>query len=113
MAKQELEDIFKKRTRHPYRPRASDVIDKIFPNFNAVDIHEGSLIAGSCRFMNKRLFVIGQQKPKPSDLKSYEDLDKLNYGMLTSDDHSLILSILEQAERSDPERTYLFCIIDT
>ncbi|MDP6180766.1 MAG: hypothetical protein QGG48_12820, partial [Desulfatiglandales bacterium] len=113
MAKLELIDIFKKRTRHPYRPRASDMIYKLFPDFKAVNTSEVTLLAGPCEFFNKHLFVIGQQKPKPSDLKSSDDLKRLNYGMLTSDDHSRILSILEQAKESDPERTFVFCLIDT
>ncbi len=113
MAKLDLIDIFKKRTRHPYRPRTLDIIDKLFPDFDATDIHESSLVLGTCRFLNKDLFIIGQQKPKPEDLQSREDLEKLNYGMLTSDDHSRILTVLESAARSDPTRTFIFCLIDT
>jgi len=113
MPKIELVDIFKTRTRHPFRPRASDIIDKLFPDFERFEETGGSLLAGSCSHMGKRLFVIAQQKPKPEDLKNREDLKKLNYGMLTSDDHSSILKILEEAKRSDPDDTYVFTIIDT
>jgi len=113
MAKLELVDIFKKRIRNPLRPRSSDIIDTLFPSFEAIEGGSVSLIAGTCQFMDKDLFIIGQQKPKPSDLKKLEDLDKLNYGMLTSDDHSLILSILKQARMADPDRTNIFCLIDT
>jgi acetyl-CoA carboxylase carboxyl transferase beta subunit len=113
MAKLELIDIFKKRTRHPFRPRASDIIDKLFPDFKPLRQADGSLLAGSCRFLEKHLFVIAQQKPKPRDLKSAEDLKKLNYGMLTSDDHSFILTVLEKARSSDPKNTFIFSIIDT
>ncbi|MFC1531930.1 carboxyl transferase domain-containing protein [Thermodesulfobacteriota bacterium] len=113
MAKLDLVDIFKKRTRHPFRPRTSDIIDRLFPEFKPVNNQESSLIAGTCEFMDKDLYVIGQQKPKPSNLRSHEDLARLNYGMLTSNDHSLILSILNKAERSDPYKTFVFCLIDT
>ncbi|MBW2610046.1 MAG: acetyl-CoA carboxylase carboxyl transferase subunit alpha/beta [Deltaproteobacteria bacterium] len=113
MAKLDLVDIFKKRTRHPYRPRASDIIDRLFPDFKAIDSPGGSLVAGSCIFLDKDLLVIGQQKPKPSDLRSREDLNRLNYGMLTSDDHSRILSILKGAREFDPDKTFIFCLIDT
>ena len=113
MAKLELIDIFKKRTRHPMRPRSSDIIHNLFPGFKAFEGAQGSLIAGKCQFMDKDLYVIGQQKPKLSDLKSQEDLNKLNYGMLTSHDHSLILSILKTARKSDPDRTFIFSLIDT
>jgi acetyl-CoA carboxylase carboxyl transferase beta subunit len=113
MSKLGLVDIFKKRIRHPFRPRSSDIIDRLFPHFQAVDGGSRSLIAGTCRFMDKDLVIIGQQKPRPSDLKNEEDLAKLNYGMLTSDDHSLILSMLQQARKFDPSRTIIFCIIDT
>ena len=113
MSKLELVDIFKKRTRNPFRPRSSDIIDMLFPDFEPIEGGSVSLIAGTCRFMDRNLYIIGQQKPKPADLKKQEDLDKLNYGMLTSDDHSLILSVLKQAEESDPDRTIIFCLIDT
>jgi acetyl-CoA carboxylase carboxyl transferase beta subunit len=113
MSKLDVVDIFKKRTRHPFRPRASDIIDKLFPGFKAYESPSVSLVAGTCEFLNKYLFVIGQQKPKPSDLKTAEDLKRLNYGMPTSDDHALILRILEEARASDPGRTFIFCLIDT
>ena len=113
MSRLDLLDLFKNRTRNPYRPRASDIIGQLFPDFKA-DKNTGiSLVTGSCQFMNKRIFVIGQQKPKPSDLKSKEDLERLNYGMLTSDDHSKILSVLKRAKGSDPDRTFIYCLIDT
>lgn len=113
MQKMELVDIFKKRTRHPMRPRSSDIIERIFPDFRAVEGTGGSLVAGSCTFHEKDLYIIGQQKPKPTDLKSQADLSKRNYGMLTSDDHSLILSILKKARLRDPDDTYIFCFVDT
>ncbi|MBU2028476.1 acetyl-CoA carboxylase carboxyl transferase subunit alpha/beta [Patescibacteria group bacterium] len=109
----DLVDIFKRRTRHPFRPRASDIIDILFPDFKIFGKRSCSLIAGSCNFQNKELFVIGQQKPKPSDLQTTDDLTKLNYGMLTSDDHSCILSLLEQAKEADPDKIFIFCLIDT
>ena len=113
MARLDLVDIFKKRTRHPFRPRASDIIDKLFPDFETIEAPDSSLVGGACEFLDKQLFVIGQQKPKPSDLRSSDDLKKLNYGMLTSDDHSRILTMLKKAKTSDPERTFIFCLIDT
>jgi acetyl-CoA carboxylase carboxyl transferase beta subunit len=113
MAKLDLEEIFKKRTRHPFRPRASDIISRLFPDFEVSD-HKGvSLVEGICHFRNKKLFVIGQQKPKPEDLRSKEDLNRLDYGMLTSDDHARVLAVLKEAEESDPEETFIFCIVDT
>ncbi|MBN2060183.1 MAG: acetyl-CoA carboxylase carboxyl transferase subunit alpha/beta [Deltaproteobacteria bacterium] len=113
MNKTDIVDIFKKRTRHPFRPRASDIIDRLFTDFKPFASHGGSLIAGSCNFLGKNLYVIGQQKPKPADLQSSNDLKKLNYGMLTADDHSRILSILEKARSSKPEESFIFCLIDT
>jgi acetyl-CoA carboxylase carboxyl transferase beta subunit len=113
MAKPGLVDIFKRRTRHPFRPRASDVIDRLFPDFKPYDSPGVSLVAGTSEFSNKYLFVIGQQKPKSSDLRSADELKRLNYGMPTSDEHSLILKILEEAKASDPGRTFVFCLIDT
>lgn len=102
MAKLDLVDVFKKRTRHPFRPRVSDIIDRLFPDFKPIENTGCSLILGSCSFLNKDLLVIGQQKPKPSDFKNRDDLNILNYGMLTSDDHSRILTNLKQAKEADP-----------
>jgi acetyl-CoA carboxylase carboxyl transferase beta subunit len=113
MAKLDLVDIFKKRTRHPYRPRASDIIGALFPDFDASVTPDPSLIAGTCRYLEKRLYVIAQQKPKPADLKSINDLKKLNYGMLTSDGHAFILKMLDRARTEDPENACVFCIVDT
>ncbi len=111
--KLDLVEIFKKRTRHPFRPRASDIISGLFPNFEAFATPGESLICGKCTYQEKQLYVIAQQKPKPDDLKTADDLKKINYGMLTSDDHSFILSVLKRTRNSDPEHTYIFCIIDT
>lgn len=114
MAKLDLLETFKKRTRHPFRPRASHIIDKLFPDFEPFLAPKGSLLAGSCQFEEKKVFVIAQQKPTPDDLQSKDDLKKLNYGMLTSDDHSFILTVLKRARGvSDPENTFVFSIIDT
>ena len=115
MAKKEkdLVEIFKRRTRHPFRPRASHIIGRLFPDFETTENTGESLIAGSCHFENNLLFVVAQQKPRPEDLQNRQDLSKLNYGMLTSDDHSVILGILKQVRKADPENTFLFTIIDT
>lgn len=113
MAKLELVDIFKKRTRHPFRPRALDIIENLFPDFSNIETPNGSLVAGTCKYMDKTIYILGQQKPKPSDLQTQEDLQKRNYGMLTSDDHSLILTQLQEARKEDPESTFIFSIIDT
>jgi len=110
---QSLVEIFKKRTRHLLRPRASDIINRLFPNFEPLETPSKSLIAGKCIFLDKKMYVIGQQKPKPEDFKTSNDLKILNYGMLTSDDHSYILSLLKEAKRDDPENTIIFTIIDT
>jgi len=113
MSKVDLVEIFKKRTRHPYRPRASDIIKKLFPEFDYFETPSQSLVAGLGTLMDKNLYVIAQQKPKPEDLKTKGDLKVLNRGMLTSDDHSFILSVLNKAKVMDQESTYIFCIIDT
>ncbi|HOP46672.1 MAG TPA: carboxyl transferase domain-containing protein [Desulfobacteraceae bacterium] len=113
MIKTDIVDIFKKRTRHPFRPRASDIIDRVFPDFEPFENPGVSLITGPCQFLGKQLFIIAQQKPKPQDLQTTEDLKRLNYGMLTSDEHSLVLRVLKKARASDRENTYIFSIVDT
>ena len=113
MPKQNILDICKKRTRHPFRPRASDVIAQLFPAFEHYKCPGESLLAGSAEFLDKSVTVVAQQKPTPEDLKTSTDLKKLNYGMLTSDDHSLILSIMKKLRTAASENSYLFTIIDT
>ncbi|MFH1349298.1 MAG: carboxyl transferase domain-containing protein [Pseudomonadota bacterium] len=113
MAKLDLVEIFEKRTRHPYRPRASEIINIIFPDFKAYDTNGISLVAGTSEFLNKSLFILGQQKPKPPEAQNSKGLKRLNEGMLTSDEHSQILAILSEAKASDPARTFVFCLIDT
>ncbi|WP_028320124.1 carboxyl transferase domain-containing protein [Desulfatiglans anilini] len=113
MAKIDLVDIFKRRTRHPYRPRASHLVEHLFPDFSLISPPGGSLLAGVTSFANHQLYVVAQQKPTPDDLRSSEDLKKLNYGMLTSDDHARILRILREAAASDTDKTVLFSVIDT
>ncbi|MFZ0450908.1 MAG: carboxyl transferase domain-containing protein [Desulfatiglandaceae bacterium] len=113
MPKQNILDIFKKRTRHPFRPRASDIIARLFPAFEHYKCPGESLLAGSAEILDKNVTVVAQQKPTPQDLKTHADLKKLNYGMLTSDDHSFILSIMEKLQSEDLENSYLFTIIDT
>lgn len=113
MIKMDLVEIFKKRTRNPFRPRTSDIVDKLFPDFRPVETKGVSLVAGTCDFLDKHLYIIGQQKPKPDDLRSKEDLKRLNYGMLTAEEHSQVLWLLKTAAASDPENSYVFCLIDT
>jgi acetyl-CoA carboxylase carboxyl transferase beta subunit len=113
MIKMELVDIFKKRTRNPFRPRASDIVDKLFPDFKSIEVKGVSLVAGTCEYMGKKLYIIGQQKPRIGDLRSKEDLKRLNYGMLTAEEHSQILWLLKKAAASDPENAFIFTLVDT
>lgn len=113
MPKMELVDLFKKRTRNPYRARASDIIDRLFPDYTPFESTGPSLLTGTCHFDGWLLFVIAQQKPKPEDLRSADDLKKLNLGMLTADDHSLVLSVLKKARAADPQHTMIFTLVDT
>ncbi len=110
---QSLVDIFKKRTRHLLRPRASDIINRLFPDFEPFETPSRSLVAGRCRFLENIMYVVGQQKPKPEDFKTSKDLNILNHGMLTSDDHSFILNLLKEAKKNDSNNTIVFTIIDT
>ena len=84
MSRQDILEVFKKRTRHPQRPRSGDVIRAIFPHFRQHAPYQGSLVLGEADRWDRQVFVIGQQKPKPEDFRTKGDLEKLNYGMLTS-----------------------------
>ena len=108
-------DIFKKRTRSPLRPRSSDLIHAIFKNFRQSAPYAGSLILGEADQWGRRLFIIAQQKPKPENLRTKEDLAKLNHGMLTSEDHSYIIKFVKKAAllSSQGEPISIITLIDT
>jgi acetyl-CoA carboxylase carboxyl transferase beta subunit len=56
-----------------------------------------ALILGETEQWGRNIFIIAQQKPKPENLRTKEDLAKLNHGMLTADDHSHIVRFLNTA----------------
>ena len=108
-----LVEMFKRRSRHPMRPRSSDIVSRVFGNFRPFSESGGSLVVGESNFLDKRLIVFGQQKPKPEQLRSKEALGKLNWGMLTADEHSRIFTVLKRAASQEPERTIILTMIDT
>jgi acetyl-CoA carboxylase carboxyl transferase beta subunit len=108
-----LLDIFRKRVRHPLRPRSSEIISTIFENFKSYKTSGMSLVIGESDFLDNRVFIIGQQKPRPQELRTREDLEKLNYGMLNADEHSQILDILNYAESLELDNAYVITFIDT
>jgi len=109
----ELIDVFKRRTRSPHRPRSGDVIGHIFPNFRQHPPYGGSLILGEVDQWGKHVFIVGQQKPKLSDFRTAKDLEKLNYGMLTAEEHSHILRFLKNAAGQELPNAILLTFIDT
>jgi acetyl-CoA carboxylase carboxyl transferase beta subunit len=108
-----LIELFKKRVRHPLRPRSAEIISTIFENFKCYKTSGVSLVVGESDFLDNRLFIIGQQKPRPQDLRTKEDLERLNYGMLNADEHSQILNILDYAESLALSNAYVVTFIDT
>ena len=113
MQSDKLLDLFKKRTRHPLRPRSSDIISSVFGNFKAYKSPGPSLIVGESDFMDNKIFIIAQQKPRPQDLKSQNDLSKINYGMLNADEHSRVLDVLDYAKKLELDNAYIVTFIDT
>lgn len=113
MNNQEVLEMFKRRTRSPLRPRSSDVIRSIFPHFRQHQPYRGSLIIGEADRWDKHIYVVGQQKPKPENLRTKSDLEKLNYGMLTSDEHSQILRFFQRAEQKGADSSVLIALVDT
>jgi len=97
-------------TRHPERPRSSEIIKEIFSNF--IPYLQGfpkdpALIAGSAKFKNQKVFIIAQEKPKGQSL---EEQTKVNFGMVKPEGYSLAMKIMDLAEKSN---TPLITIIDT
>ena len=109
----DLVEIFKRRTRHPQRPRSSDLIRTLFPHFKVFTPTGESLVCGEANWAGKRLLVIGQEKPTFVKMRKLENAQKLNLGMMSADEHSQVLGILKQARYMDPGELYILCLIDT
>ncbi len=96
------------------RPRSSDVIQRLFADFRHYDSPGSSLIVGEGHLSQRRVFVVAQQKPKAEDLRTSDDVARLNWGMLNADEHSKVLQILRQLKETGPhEEALLLSLIDT
>jgi acetyl-CoA carboxylase carboxyl transferase beta subunit len=113
MTSMDVLDVFKRRTRSPLRPRSGDVIRTIFPHFRQHPPYTGSLILGEADQWDRHWFFVAQQKPKPQNLRTKEDLAKLNHGMLTAEEHSQILRFLAKARTGNLNGAILFSLVDT
>jgi acetyl-CoA carboxylase carboxyl transferase beta subunit len=112
--KLQLIDIFKTRTRHPMRPRSSDIIKHLFSDFRDYQAQGDSLIMGEGHFKNRRIYVVAQQKPTPDRFRSAKDVAKLNWGMLTAEEHSQVLKFIRHLTETGPhENSMLLSMIDT
>ncbi|ADK85509.1 carboxyl transferase [Desulfarculus baarsii DSM 2075] len=109
-----LIDILKTRTRHPFRPRSSDIIQHVFQDFRDYGAKGDSLIIGEGHLDDRRVYVVGQEKPKPKKLRSAADVGKLNWGMLSAAEHSQVLRLLQRLQETGPhEDAVLLSLIDT
>ncbi len=108
-------ELFRRRTRSPLRPRSSDLIHAIFPGFRQNAQSSDTLILGETDQWGRDLFIIAQQKPKPENLRTKEDLARLNHGMLTADDHSNIIRFLKRAmsRKEEGVPVSIITLIDT
>ena len=113
MKEEDLVEIFKRRTRNPFRPRSSHLIQAVFTHFKPFSPSGESLICGEAKYLDKRVLVIGQEKPTLEELRNPEYAKRLNLGMLSADEHSQILGILKQARSMDPNELVILCLIDT
>ncbi len=113
MKEEDIVEIFKRRTRNPLRPRSSHLIQTLFTHFKPFSPTGESLICGEANYLDKRVLVIGQEKPTLEKLRNSENAKKLNLGMLSADEHSQILGILKQARTMDPNELIILCLIDT
>ena len=110
----QLIDIFKSRTRHPFRPRSSDIVQRVFADFRDYQAEGDNLILGEGHLAERKVYVIAQQKPKPERFRSAQDVDRLNWGMLTADEHSQVLRLLRQVSENGPqEDAVLLSLVDT
>ncbi|MBU1274233.1 MAG: acetyl-CoA carboxylase carboxyl transferase subunit alpha/beta [Proteobacteria bacterium] len=110
----QLIDIFKNRTRHPFRPRSSDIVQRVFADFRNYQAEGDNLILGEGHLAERKVYVVAQQKPKPERFRSAKDVARLNWGMLTADEHSQVLSLLRQISENGPhEDAVLLSLVDT
>ncbi|MBI5524137.1 MAG: acetyl-CoA carboxylase carboxyl transferase subunit alpha/beta [Desulfarculus sp.] len=109
-----LIDVFKTRTRHPFRPRSSEVIKRLFADFREYESVGDSLIMGQGHLGERLVYVVAQQKPTPDRLRSAQDVGRLNWGMLNADEHSQVLGLLRRLSETGPhEDALLVSFIDT
>jgi len=113
MKEEDIVEIFKRRVRNPFRPRSSHLIQTLFTHFKPFSPTGESLICGEANYLDKRVLVIGQEKPTLEKLRDPENAKKLNLGMLSADEHSQVLGILKQARTMDPSELIILCLIDT
>lgn len=109
-----LIDVFKTRTRHPFRPRSSDIIKRIFADFREYDSVGDCLIMGQGHLGERLVHVVAQQKPTPEMLRSSQAAQRLNWGMLNADEHSQVLGLLRRLSETGPhEDAILLSFVDT
>jgi acetyl-CoA carboxylase alpha subunit len=73
MKEEDIVEIFKRRTRNPLRPRSSHIIQALFTHFKPFTPSGESLICGEAKYQDKRVLVIGQEKPTLATLRNPED----------------------------------------
>lgn len=96
------------------RPRSSDVIQRLFADFRHCGSPGSSLILGEGHLEQRRVYVVAQQKPKPTDFSTPEAVARLNWGMLNADEHSAVLKLLRHLKETGPhEDALLLSFVDT
>ena len=110
----QLIEVFKTRTRHPFRPRSSDLIQRLFADFREYGPYGDNLIMGEGHLEGRLVYVVAQQKPKPEQLRSAKDVKRLNWGMLNADEHARVLGLLRRLAETGPhEEAVLLSLVDT
>ena len=109
-----LIDVFKTRTRHPFRPRSSEIIKRLFADFREYEPVGDSLVMGQGHLGERLVYVVAQQKPTPDRLRSAQDVGRLNWGMLNADEHAQVLGLLRRLAETGPhEDALLVSFVDT
>lgn len=91
-------EIFKQRTRNPYRIRSSDLIRLIFQKNTFFESKDPALICGRGYLDRKEVLFLGQEKPKGDDIVYAR---KVNFGMLRPDGYRQAIELLGYAEEAD------------
>jgi acetyl-CoA carboxylase carboxyl transferase beta subunit len=90
------------------------MVQRLFADFRQYEAAGDNLIMGEGHLGFHKVYVVGQQKPKPEQFSSPEGVGRLNWGMMNADEHAQVLGLLRRLKESGPhEDALLLSFVDT